>query len=795
MKGLVLAHMGRREEGIDLVKKGVRFDLTSHICWHVFGLIQKGEKNYEEALKSYTQALRFDRENLNILRDAAQLQTQLRIFDGLVETRSTLLRLRPNVRQHWVGLAVAHHLNGNLTEARKILENYQRTLKNVPDYDIEHSETLLYYVHLLEEIGDLDEALSVLDSNAKTRAIVDRTAIMEIRARVLTRKQSEEAEHAWRSLLEHNPDCYDYYRGYLSNMGVELDQSNSEALRVLKEFSASIPKATAPRRLALTISVGDAFKELAKPYLLTGLAKGIPSLFADIKSLYKDKEKQQVIEDIVEASLTPTDPSSSTDVEPTTYLWTLYFLAQHHAYLSRAEKALSILETALSHTPTLPELHLCKARVLKRAGDYYGAARCVNDARLLDGQDRFLNTKCGKYLLRAGMPEEASTVLGLFTKKDAPSPGADLEDMQSLLYLLEEANSHRQYGKPNLALKKYMAIKKVFDEIDDDQYDFHGYNLRKFTINIYMRLLKWENTLRSHPAYVTAAVEASKIFVVVHDDPSLVTSLAPTNLTDAEKKAKKKAKKAAQKVQDDKKAPPAANEDKGLEATPQKDDDRDGLKLLASPDGLEQAAKLLHPLSTFCANNIDVWIAIYDVAVRRKKLLQALTALNHARSLDPEHPELHIRAVHLKKTASSLPQPPPAPIGPIFLETIPKIIPDDVSLETFNSQYLQRHSTCPRAILAAAKVLLNLGAPREEVEETIFTSLRDEVTLDIPSALTTLHFLKSLKSPRTEEFREACDAKFVSSTIFKTAEEQKALRQLVMKGSVDASSSLEEAVP
>lgn len=61
MKGLVLTHMGRREEGLDLVKKGVRLDLTSHIVWHVFGLIQKGEKNYEEALKSYTQALRFDR--------------------------------------------------------------------------------------------------------------------------------------------------------------------------------------------------------------------------------------------------------------------------------------------------------------------------------------------------------------------------------------------------------------------------------------------------------------------------------------------------------------------------------------------------------------------------------------------------------------------------------------------------------------------------------------------------------------------------------------------------------------
>lgn len=65
MKGLVLTHMGRREEGIDLVKQGMRLDLTSHICWHVFGLIQKGEKNYEEALKSYTQALKFDKVSIN----------------------------------------------------------------------------------------------------------------------------------------------------------------------------------------------------------------------------------------------------------------------------------------------------------------------------------------------------------------------------------------------------------------------------------------------------------------------------------------------------------------------------------------------------------------------------------------------------------------------------------------------------------------------------------------------------------------------------------------------------------
>ena len=61
MKCLCLAQSGKREEGIELVKKRTRFDLTSHICWHVFGLIHNDEKNYEAALKSYTQALRFDK--------------------------------------------------------------------------------------------------------------------------------------------------------------------------------------------------------------------------------------------------------------------------------------------------------------------------------------------------------------------------------------------------------------------------------------------------------------------------------------------------------------------------------------------------------------------------------------------------------------------------------------------------------------------------------------------------------------------------------------------------------------
>lgn len=176
-----------------------------------------------------------------------------------------------------------------------------------------------------------------------------------------------------------------------------------------------MPKANAPRRLQLNICSGETFKQLAEPYIIRGLTKGIPSLFADLKSLYVDKEKQAIVEAVVEAAreeYTKDLPS----IEPTNYLWTLYFLAQHYSYLSQPTKALSLLDIALTHTPTLPELHMCKARVLKRSGDLFGAARCLNDARLLDGQDRFLNTKCGKYLLRAGMIEEANEIFAMFTK-------------------------------------------------------------------------------------------------------------------------------------------------------------------------------------------------------------------------------------------------------------------------------------------------------------------------------------------------------------------------------------------
>ena len=175
------------------------------------------------------------------------------------------------------------------------------------------------------------------------------------------------------------------------------------------------------------ISVDD-FKPLANIYLLQGLNKGIPSLFVDLKPLYHDIQKRLIVEELVEGYRQVLEegrfPDDTSDIiaaisdsdAPAMYLWTLYFLAQHFSHTNRHSRALSLLSTAITHTPTLPELHTLRGRVLKRLGDPHGASAAVEEARLLDGQDRFLNTKSAKYKLRAGLIEEASDIFGLFTK-------------------------------------------------------------------------------------------------------------------------------------------------------------------------------------------------------------------------------------------------------------------------------------------------------------------------------------------------------------------------------------------
>lgn len=766
MKGLVLQQSGKRDEGLELAKRGARFDLTSHIVWHVLGLIYKADRNYEEANRSFTQALRFDKDNMNLLRDSANLQMQLRLYDALQETRWALLRLRPNLRQNWIALAIACHLGRNYDQADKVLSAYEATIKNVPSYDFEMSEVLLYHVRVLEEGSRYADALSKLEAHADSREIVDLIAIGELRARLLGKlERTEDAISAYNKLIDRNPGRVEYIMELFKLHGVHLDALTSEtvpkALDLLNELEKRVPKGSAPTRLALDVAQGDEFVARARRYIESGLTRGVPSLFTDIKPLYVNESKRVAVEAIATSFLESVAPTASPPGEPSTYLWTLYFLAQHYSKRGDQTRALELVDTAVAHTPTLPELYTLRARVLRRAGAPQAAALSAERARLLDGQDRFLNGKAAKYFFRAGRIQDAENRLGLFTKKDAPSPGADLEDMQSTAYLLQCASAYERDGKLGHALRKFTGVIKVFDDIEDDQYDFHGYVLRRFTVNVYADFIAYEDRVRSHPAYITAALAAARIYVRLHDEPGLASELlAPPKENDAEKKARKKAKKDAAKDKKEDKKDKAGEEEEGPQQ-PTKHDDPEGAKLLAVDDPLEEAARILRSLEKV-VDRADVWTAFYDVSARRKKYLQAMKALNRLARLDQGHVDLHVRLLDLRQRVRGADAPS------VVRTSLAALFPEDMEPETFTGHYLQRDGNSAHAVLTIARVAQN-------TEGLIFELLRPELSLDVQTAQDALILLTERKSARRDEFASACQERFTLSTVFKSLEEQQRL--------------------
>jgi N-alpha-acetyltransferase 15/16, NatA auxiliary subunit len=62
---------------------------------------------------------------------------------------------------------------------------------------------------------------------------------------------------------------------------------------------------------------------------------------------------------------------------------------------------------------------------------------------------------------------------------------------------------------------------------------------------------------------------------------------------------------------------------------------------------------------------------------------------------------------------------------------VSNLLPSEVALETFNSHYLQKHPGSARATLAFAKALKILGAPLEEIENSLLNLSHPEANLNI----------------------------------------------------------------
>lgn len=678
IKGLVLFSMHEREEGLRLTKLGVRYDLNSFICWHALGIVHRMDRNYHESLKCYAQALRIEGGNLNLIRESGFMQLQMRNYLPFIDARLVLLRTQPHLRSNWVALALAHDLAGNKTQAVRVLAGYEDVCRDIPKHCYEYSEVVLYHASLLEEMGDANGVLDLLET--QKAHIVDEPSSNAMRARALsTIGRMDDAALAWFAMLERNSENKAWIQAYL-----DVVATKESRLTHLLDLKSKFPKSTMIRRMILHVAQNADFKEHAREYIEHALVKNVPSLFLDLKSLYSQPDKKDMIEEIVEECRIRWDPQTGDegDGPPSSYLYAMYYLAHHYSYTGQTSRALLYIDSIIEHTPSMPELHMTRARVLKRAGAYEAAADAMEDARLLDGQDRYLNTKAAKYLLRINKVEEAAKKLKLFTRPDLEDPVVDLVQMQAVDHIVEHAEAHVRRGEYAMALKRIHDIHKTMQDIYDDQLDFHSYCMRKMTLRTYVRTLRFEDHVFAHPAYIHAANEAASLYAKLHDQPY-----------DPEPEvAKYQALKPVQQSQ----------ESDDVSALPP-DSDPFGLKLAKTQKPLEDAHLFIRKLQANAPNDIRTWISAFEVAIRGQNWLLALRALSLAYRLDPSHPRLAVQFVTFHKaTFGKLPDN--------VREAVDKIVADvpplGMSPKQYSTEYTQRYGLkSAMHALGAAEVL------------------------------------------------------------------------------------------
>ncbi|KAJ2802149.1 hypothetical protein H4R21_002525, partial [Coemansia helicoidea] len=524
VKGMFLAHMDRKKEGYETIKRGLEINPKSSISWHVYGLVCRSDQQYGEAIRCYEEALRSDSENLHILREQGQLYMQVRQFAKAVEVRQKLVKLNPGFLPFWMGLAAAHHMNGHPELALRVISAHESTTASDPSFGrVQMSELLLYKNWLVELSGDLQAAL---DGLKEIRArITDVTAWKEQKARLLLKLgRKEAAAMAYQDLIERNPENNDNIVSYLACNGLDITRAEDAdgALEVIEGLRQQFPSSNRLRFLPLTFCTGDSFAAAAEGLAKHALRKGIPSLFASVRALYDDKEKGATLGRLMEGFATQLRDTmrfsdSTEDESPTTQMWCTFYLAQHHDYHGDHERALALVEDAIRTSPDTVEFYIIKAKILKHAGDFQAARDTMEFGRQKDLQDRYINTKTVKYMLRNNEVDEAEKMFLLFIRDDIPHKIQEIVDIQATWYMCERGHAYRRLGDVGRALRQFHQAIDTFVIYHHDQFDFHAYAVRKATLRTYIDILEWESTVFTHPFYGNAARAAAECYIDLHD--------------------------------------------------------------------------------------------------------------------------------------------------------------------------------------------------------------------------------------------------------------------------------------
>ncbi|XP_066252632.1 N-alpha-acetyltransferase 15, NatA auxiliary subunit isoform X2 [Euwallacea similis] len=802
MKGLTLNCLGRKEEAYEYVRRGLKSDIRSHVCWHVYGLLQRSDKKYDEAIKCYRNALKWEKDNIQILRDLSLLQIQMRDLEGYRDTRYQLLMLRPTQRASWIGYAMSFHLLEDYKNALSILDTFLDQQQRLSNLDYEHSELLFYQNLVIRESGDLKQALKHLETLSDQ--IVDKLTLKENLADLYLRLENfNKAADVYEELILRNPENTLYYKNLIVAKRLVKED---DIVEFYLKYAEKFPRAMPPKRLPLNYATGEQFRGLVDKYMRKALSKGVPPLFVDLRSLYKDSSKVQIIEELVlgyvesltkACKYTDTESTNGPKEPASAILWVYYYLAQHYDYLKQTEKALEYIETAIDHTPTLIELFVTKGRIYKHAGDPIEAYQCVDEAQAMDTADRYINSKCAKYMLRANLVKEAEDTCAKFTREGI-SAMENLNEMQCMWFQTECALAYQRQEKYGESLKKCHEIDRHFSEIIEDQFDFHTYCMRKMTLRSYVGLLRLEDVLRGHPFYFKAAKCAIEVYLHLFDSPlkdenaeqELNTeNLAPSELKKLRNKQRKAKKKAEQESAQAREA--QVKRDQHHKSRQQGDVEADAPqldelipdKLARVDDPLEQAIKFLQPLQALARDRIETHLMAFEVYYRKRKILLMLQSLKRAHQVDPHHHKLHRCRIRFLEVANENQHVyDPAVLEVISTET--KALLSTKEPNVLNKEFLNSNKDSLKASLEGALVLYQLDNKAQKDALNLVSNIDNKKYSDVDIEICTdilKHLGNGSLGPCTQTqidaFVAKCRQRFAYAQAFKPPQAQDRIQQ------------------
>lgn len=548
LKGLNLLALKEKEEGEKLIKQALKINIKSPTVWHFYAIFHKELKNYPQSLKCYLQAHKNDPTNFNIVRDLSYLQLFLRKFSLFADYSKKAVELKPNMIVNWVTYSFALFLDGNYEGANRIIDTFENMNDSLIQKQQLH-EISVYKAEILLKLKKYEECVKFLENNLTKCA--DRITFYEmIISSAIECGQYEKAIEYAEKAFAINPENANYYIWYFnSKLKKKEFQTYEDLLKlkedspIIKQLSEILDKEIKPKikksklliRLELALNTGDTFKALFNTYFLTNIKTNIPSLFTNVKFIYKFQQyKLPIISEIVTKHLESIKKDKCLSVEFTKeekidlipqIIWVYYYAAQHADYLGDLESALKYINCAIDNNPTVVEFYMIKSKILKHGLYYEESALAMEKAKTLDLGDRYLNAKHAKSYARLGDIDKSAQVMEEFVRN--PLLEENVDYYQCLWYQSECGFAFLKQNKLINAHRLFKGILNNILDINEDQCDFYNYCLRKFMLKDFEKTIDFMERLfrNKYIVYSLQGMDMIREALLANTDKNIDTEL------------------------------------------------------------------------------------------------------------------------------------------------------------------------------------------------------------------------------------------------------------------------------